>query len=39
MKIADLARAAEVYAHLAIDVCTQEKPVVARPYDVASGHC
>jgi acetylornithine deacetylase/succinyl-diaminopimelate desuccinylase-like protein len=36
MKIADLARAAEVYARLAIDVCTREKPIAARRGDAAT---
>lgn len=37
MKIADLTRAAEVYARLAMDVCTRKKPMAARRRDVASG--
>lgn len=38
MKIADLARAAEVYARLAIEVCTREKPLGGgRPCDLTSG--
>ena len=30
MKIADLARATEVYARLAVDICTREKPIDPR---------
>lgn len=35
MKIADLVRAAEVYAHLAIHVCTREKPIAVGRSDAA----